>query len=90
MEDKTFLTLSFAATILFALVALAGLLAAALVFQSKAAALLALLSAGAAYVSQSLATYTDTLPLPPERVYTAALALQALSCLLFVIGLFNL
>lgn len=56
MKDETFLSLSFAATIAYGLLALAGLLAAALVLGSQSAVVFALLAVGAAYLSQSLAT----------------------------------
>lgn len=69
---------SFAATIAYGLAAQVGLLIAACAFGDRAAAVLALLGIGAAYVSQSLFTRDAVLP---------ATVLQLLSVSLWLNGL---
>lgn len=56
MQDETFLVLSFRATIAYGLLALAGLLLAAIAAGNDTALFCALFAAGAAYLSQSFAT----------------------------------
>lgn len=83
MDNETFVRLSFLATIAFGLAALGGLLIAALALHATAAAVAALLALGAAYAAQALATYSVQAPV----LVKPGLAMQLLSCLLFVIGL---
>lgn len=86
MEDKTFLTLSFAATIAYGLLALAALLVAGLVLGSTPSVVCALLAIGAAYLAQSFATNG----LAVHALQRAAMVLQLVSCGLFLVGLFFL
>jgi hypothetical protein len=84
MDEKTFLSLSFAATIAYGLLALFGLLWFALSVMSIAAAVCALLAIGAAYVSQSLATGQ----LADHRLHLPSVILQYVSVGLFLVGLY--
>lgn len=83
MDDKTFLSLSFAATIAYGLLALFGLLWFALSTFSVGGAVCALLAIGAAYLSQSLATGQLAMPV----LHRWAVALQVISVVLFLLGL---
>lgn len=82
MKDETFLPLSFAATILYGLLALAGLLFAAVVAGNPEARNCALLGIGAAYVCQTLATFEPGYP----KLHVPVQVTQALSAGLWVLG----
>lgn len=83
MKDETFLALSFSATIVFGMLAMVGLLVAALVLGERGAALCALYALGAAYLSQAFAT--RSLDVPVLGAY--AVLLQVISVLIFLVGL---
>ncbi len=84
MKDETFLSLSFAATILYGLLALGGLLFACLWVGATTGAVCALLAIGSAYLSQDFATAG----LAVSALRKPAVALQFLSCGLFLAGLY--
>lgn len=83
MKDETFAAISIVATIAFGIAAMLGLLAAALVLGSGTSVVLALLSIGASYVSQTVGTFGVYNP----KLEKPALALQLLAMALWLAGL---
>lgn len=82
MDESTFSTESFRATIRFSLLALAALFLAALWYGAGGALVCAMLAIGTAYLSQSLATNGVVL----YKLRLPALILQLVSALLWVVG----